>query len=664
MMNHKRLFLPISALVWLVVIVSLYYVVHRPFQPSFVFSLVRASWQVILMLGLLVVCGGMGRRLLPQMEAGLLAAAIVQVTLGIGLMALIVLGLGSVWRFDAGIAWGFLTVSITILYHQIWAWLKDVKEGISECKPGSKLESMIAWCCSVMVLLQLMIALAPPIKFDSLTYHLAMPEIYLAAGRISYLPQNAYSGFPQIVHMLYLWMLALGGKRAAVLGWGMGMLALLGVWGLVREKFNHRYAWVTVASLLGGFSLVSALSWGYTDWPSMLAGISFLIVLTTWVEKRDIRMLLWLGVLGGVAVGIKYTNGILVIAGFLVIGWHERQILKAWLKAMMVYCGAAIAVASPWLLRNWLATGNPIYPLLFPAGAIDSVRLELYQDNVVRGSWLDLVFLPFRATIFGLEGAQVGDAPGYTSSIGPLLLGLGALVWLGWRGFTRQQRDAIRTAGWLGLVGLIIWAVGNRLVWHLAQARLYYSVFPSLALIAGVGFAGLERCKLPAVRPGRLAAALVGLVLGFNLIHVSLDVMQKGTLQVITGRMDEQEYLARNLGGYAIAMEEMQTLPEGSLVVMLWEGRGLYCQPLCDSDEMIDRWLSDLRREGQPGEVLAEWERQGYTHVLYYRLGAEFIEENDSRYHESDWKALEQILGGLKLVENANGDYQIYEIGR
>jgi hypothetical protein len=313
-------------------------------------------------------------------------------------------------------------------------------------------------------------------------------------------------------------------------------------------------------------------------------------------------------------------------------------------------------------LKNFLATGNPFYPLLFPGGAMDAVRLRMYAENLVRGDWTDLVFLLIRATFWGLEGAEVGNAPGYMSSIGPLLLGLGALAWVSWGMFSEERKKVLFTTLWIGLGGLLAWAVAGRLVWHLSQARLYFVAFPALALLATAGFTGLEWVRLPGVRLGRLAGVLVVMVLAFNLVQIGLDAIQRGAPQVVLGVQSPEEYQDNNLGAYSVVSRELKALPPDSKVLMLWEARSYYCAPVCVPDEILDRWMTDLRRNPQPGGVVEEWKEEGYTHVLLFRLGADFIRGLDPRYLASDWEALDQVLSDLPLVENYFGAYELYAL--
>jgi hypothetical protein len=155
---------------------------------------------------------------------------------------------------------------------------------------------------------------------------------------------------------------------------------------------------------------------------------------------------------------------------------------------------------------------------------------------------------------------------------------------------------------------------------------------------------------------------MVVLVLWLNVLQLSTDVIGRSGLQASLGLLSREDYLAHNLGWYAPAVEAVNDLSEGSRTVMLWEPRSLYCAPGCDGDEVLDRWLHDITRLGEPGLVLEEWLSQGYSHVLVHHAGAEFTRGGDSRYKRSDWRALEALLASLRLQQDFGGAYALYEL--
>ncbi|MBI5883211.1 MAG: hypothetical protein HZB91_08910, partial [Elusimicrobia bacterium] len=56
---------------------------------------------------------------------------------------------------------------------------------------------------AVAGVLNLLCALAPEIYYDSLNYHLALPNLYLLKGRIVATPHQIFSGLPFGGQMLY-----------------------------------------------------------------------------------------------------------------------------------------------------------------------------------------------------------------------------------------------------------------------------------------------------------------------------------------------------------------------------------------------------------------------------------------------------------------------------
>ena len=95
------------------------------------------------------------------------------------------------------------------------------------------------WMALVILGFTLITALAPPLKFDALVYHLALPRHYLLTGRMDYVPQIMYWGMPQTAEMLYTWAMSLGSEPAAVvLGWLVGLVTLLGLMGLIANSLD------------------------------------------------------------------------------------------------------------------------------------------------------------------------------------------------------------------------------------------------------------------------------------------------------------------------------------------------------------------------------------------------------------------------------------------
>jgi hypothetical protein len=292
-----------------------------------------------------------------------------------------------------------------------------------------------------------------------------------------------------------------------------------------------------------------------------------------------------------------------------------------------------------------------------------ALRLALYQGGKPFGGWQDVLLLPWRASFIGIEGG-----PGYSASIGPLIFGLSICAVLGWRLRPAQQKETIRLAAWVSITGVLTWMVLGRFSSYLLQSRLYFAFFPALAFLSAAGFSSLQHLALPHVRLGRIAAFLIALVLGLNTFEVATTTLQQGAPNAILGLKPEADFLADNLGWYAPAMQALRQLPPDQRALLLWEPRSLYCLPRCDPDEVLDRWKRErypvLAAEPEENNaILSNWRAAGYTHLLYYRLGADFIrQEGGPAYTPDDWLAMDTLLNDLHLVQDFGGTYALYTL--
>jgi hypothetical protein len=532
---------------------------------------------------------------------------------------------------------------------------------------SSRLHKLVGWIIALLLLMTLSIALSPPVKFDSLVYHLYLPAYYLEAGKFIYHPSLFFWGMPQLAELLYTVAMAISRSEAASLvAWAVGLISVLGILGYVNERLGITPAWITVLTLMSGYTLVIILPTAYVEWFSILYGFALFVLLDIWSQKNQSRWLIWAGIFVGFGMGVKYSNGVLLIAAIFVIlaqSILRKHTFTRLVKDVILICSPALLITSPWLIKNLLATGNPFYPFLYPSGAVDSFRLNIYQSTGV-SSWVETLSLPLNATIRGIQGT-----PGYGATISPLFLALCPLAFIGYRLRTESQRSTILTACVISIAGILVWMIASRISGLLIQSRLYVSLFPPLACLAGAGFSAMAEIKFSKVRLGRIIGVLVLLVFFLNAFEITLEIVQKDSLKTISGLESPESYLGRNLGWYHPAMEAIDDLPNDAQVLMLWEPRAYYCLPKCIPDEVLDRWGHELSMHSDAEAIINDWVQTGTSHILFYKAGAEFIKEeqqdkSSSGITPSDWQELERLFSLLGKPVDIGPDYQLYSLNR
>ncbi len=173
----------------------------------------------MLALGMISLAGALGRKVTGG-EVGGSAGMAVQAAFGCGVVSLIILIAGAVIGLNAWVAWIMVLLLGVVLWRDAILWWQPVWELRSLWSMGGSSGKWIAVGLCIIGLTTLTTALAPPLKFDALVYHLSIPQTYLLNGGITYLNWSMFWGMPQTGEMLYSWAIALGGLPAAsVLGW-------------------------------------------------------------------------------------------------------------------------------------------------------------------------------------------------------------------------------------------------------------------------------------------------------------------------------------------------------------------------------------------------------------------------------------------------------------
>ncbi|HEX7557498.1 MAG TPA: hypothetical protein VF338_12790, partial [Leptolinea sp.] len=606
------------------------------------------------------------RRLGVQVDENLPETVVLQAGMGLGILSVVFLITGS----SLGINWitmGVLPLVVLIVLHKyLAAWLRAFIVSISEIwQQTGRFEKWIAVFTGLILTATLIMALAPPIKYDALMYHLVMPQTYVQQGMITHIPWLVMSGMPQATEMLYTMALWWGGLPAAALtGWMVGVLAIMGIIGFFQNGFDKgsQIGWVAAASLLAGETFASSLSWAYVDWTGLLFGVCCLISLFTWFNSDQVKFAGLAGLFAGLAFTTKYTGGILILCSLTAVLVHIFNRNRAGIhhkgKPFLLFCTGVCIFPLVWLIRNLILTGNPLYPFFLPAAEMDAVRLNVYQGAASFGEWWEGFLLPIRATLWGKEASE-----GYSVSIGPLLLLLGLGNLLRNRPLKTSEKNALQLGLSFFLSVWLFWAIGNRLSGYLIQTRMYYSIFPAAAVLAGLGLAAVEDFRWQNVRFSRIFGTVILLALGLSVINTLLQTIKQDAIRVDTGMISQADYQDTNLGWYAPAVRAIQSLPSGSRVLFLYEPRGLACVPICDPDEILDQWKISRKGNADNASVIDQWKQKGYNYLFVNQSGIQFLADGSDPHHPAEEvQALQDLLKQVPLIQSYGESYQLYKI--
>ncbi len=481
--------------------------------------------------------------------------------------------------------------------------------------------------------LALLVALVPPgllwaeegNGYDVLEYHLQMPREYFQAGRIAYAPHNVYANFPANAEMLYLLAMVLRGGPLA----GVGVAQLLNA---MLAFLTVAAAWLAGRETSPTAGVVAGVLAATTGWLTYLSGLAYvenamlffaMLALAAMVRasaEECLTPLRWLGVAGvlaGWSAGCKYTAVVLIVLPLLLaVSVGRWPSLRHRLAACLVFALSAAGSFAPWMLKNVVFTGNPVFPL---AGEV----FHAYPEG-----WSTACSEHFdRSHAPGPEEATVGARLG--------------MLW------AKVMADKLQRFGpavfLLALTGLV--ANGRRrLEWQLglmllAQIGLWlglthlYARFAVVFLLPMVVLGGrfLNEWNTPIRRLGLML--LVGGAI-WNLVF--LVGLYRRHIYTESGRIGIEGTPEVFTGGQVPSYEHLgvinHELPADAKILLVGEARAFYFLRNVDYYVVFNRnpFIEVVGSASDPSVVRGWLAAKGYTHV--YVAWSEIERLRRSRY--------------------------------
>jgi 4-amino-4-deoxy-L-arabinose transferase-like glycosyltransferase len=225
--------------------------------------------------------------------------------------------------------------------------------------------SITGICIAAVLLLPLLaLPLYPPTEWDATALHLAAAKIYITEHALVFTPFLRYPVFPQTAQMLFTAALMLGDDLLAQLTEWLMLGVLAAAVAACGERYlTRRAGWWGAALLLSSPIVLRIGSAAYVDIGLALYVFLGCYAFWNWLESKQRSWIALAGVLLGLAFSVKYPAlfFILLLAPYAFIAGKGNE---RW-RAPLLMCGAAFAVALPWLARNFYYTRNPLFPFYY-----------------------------------------------------------------------------------------------------------------------------------------------------------------------------------------------------------------------------------------------------------------------------------------------------------
>jgi len=688
--------------------------------------------QIVLLLFMGLVGYGLGRKIWRLLGVGFnsfLEEIVFSLSLGWGALAYLVLGLGVGRLLYRGVAYGLLALLTLIVLPEIKAFIGAIgkrltgsgrqtgslETGKPACLDSTKINRLFffsLWLLLATTLVTVLIgALTPPLNYDTLSYHLGVPKEYIRYHKIVYLPHQVYSNFPFTLEMLYLLSLLLkGGILAKLVHLSFGLLTVATIYIFGRRYFNSRIALLASAIFfnipLTGFLSTTA----YIDLGAALYTSLALLGFVNWFYSRKREDFLISAIFTGLAMGTKYPAILfsflpLLLGIILKTSLIDKVRWPVSLKKALIFSLVAIGTVSPWLIKNFIYTGNPIYPLFYNFlggrgwNAFNAARF-MAQHSAPFPHWWGIFTVPL--------------AISKSKDIGPLFI-----IFVPLLVFFKQFAKPIKLLLIYGGVYFLLWAFFTQ-----RDYRFLLPAFPAISLVvaylmkrfgtgkgysllltAGLGFAlaldyqrfhlfGLQLLKfreglfliplalglstfivfivINCAKRRSLSPLLVsGLALVFllNLATVMGMVPEYGLLKVALNRESQEAFLSRTFYAYDAFRFANEKLPSSAKLLLIGENQGYYLDrdfvansPL---DDNIIVGIVNSSRNGE--EIKNKLKDMGITYILYNASEVKRVSRDYDSFNWADEKARKRFLrfffSGeyLKLIFSRNGVF-IYKI--
>ena len=528
----------------------------------------------------------------------------------------------------------------------------------------------------LLILIEIILSLTPPIARDVLIHHLAIPKLWLKHGGFYEIKWADFSYYPMNIDLLYIIPLYFNNDTIPSfihMGFGIGTAWL--IYYYLSNKLDR------LAGLLGVFVFLSTpivvrmSTVAYVDLGLVFFTTASLLAYVRWRDGKY-KAYKWLflsAIAMGLALGTKYNA---LIAWFFlslaIVFVYSRDTERQW-KAMgygVIFFLVSLFVFSPWLIKNMILTGNPLYPLFKGIFNISSATTEGGTHSIVSGdsymgifkmremlygeNFWETLLIPFRLFFQGQDNSDRY----FEGVLNPILLIIVPFAFMN-KSFYRDK---------LFFVFFTVFFI--LITFFLDQLRVRYilPVVPVLSILTVMGLINIFNWTMSISNRLRNLFTVVLfsffiLMMGKNILYISNYFQNIQPMSYILNKESRDEFITRHDRSYSAIKYINANTPENAKVrLVLLAGRGYYLDRVYEDDSSygmdVIRGLAASSHDDK--SFRAYLNSLGCTHMLIrVDLFHQFLRDNYSS--DTANRLFRQMRNTMNTIYNSNG-YSVMEI--
>jgi len=554
--------------------------------------------------------------------------------------------------------------------------------------------------CSVLIILLTstimsisLLSSVPPVSRDALTHHLSVPKLWLMNGGICELPHLKVSYYPMNLDLLYLIPLYFGNDIIPkYIHFAFSLLTATLLFSYITKRINFLYGLLGSLFFLSIPIIVKLSITAYVDLALIFFSTSSFVYLLKWKKNCfKIKYLIISSVCCGLALGTKYNGLILLLLlpcfiPFIYLRSSTNDIsfktmnYKVQLKATgyaVLFIFISLIIFSPWMIKNYFWTGNPIYPLGQKAitNKIDtehvfndanSNTMVFKQKNdmshflvrkiIYKETWWETTLIPIRIFFQGEDDNPIA----FDGKLNPFLLLLSCIAFFSRKKYSAEKKAEVSILLSFSVLYLFC-------VFFLRDMRIRWigPIIPPLVILSMYGLKDVWDTVLShyfSKKRGILPRSIfAGVILSMLFINASYIINLFDTVEpfsYITGKVDRETYIEKRRPEFAALRYANKNLKENSRIMGIFVGqRGYYS----NHDIFFNFHLLDdsVKSSKSSDNIAINLNRKGITHLLIkHDIFGNWVKHH---FNEKEKSMLNDFFNkNLKMVFSKNG-YHLYQ---